>query len=137
MTAWESSTQNTYPVCIYQEAEVEGSVLSHPILDEEIYGAYLSTGNFLYESGTDHLSREYSASTVDFAIISAPEDQVSCEFQGIPRSLDKGDSFTLRYLRKIGESVELDRNFEVTVLKIDGPKVWLESNDGNGFIIKK
>ena len=137
MTSWQSSTQNTTPVCIYQEMVVPGAIISHPILEEEIYGAYLSNGEYLYESGTDHLSREYSTLTVDFAIISAPENQVSSEFQGIPRSLDKGDTFTLRYLRKNRETVELDRNFEVTVLKIDGPKVWLESADGNGFIVKK
>ena len=136
-TVWNSTTNGTSPISLYMEDVLPGEAVSHPVLDENAYGAYLTIGNYIYSEGSDHLSREYGSSTVDFAIISSPEDQVSSEFQGIPLTLEKGDTFNLRYLRKNGQATEIDKSMMVTVLKIDGPKVWLESADGNSFIVKK
>ena len=108
-----------------------------PILDYEEYGAYLAAHTWTYSKGTDHLSRHYTDAVVDFAIISAPEDAVSMTFAGIPRSLVKGDTFTLSFKRKAGISTASKGDYEVTVVKESGRKVWLSDGAGNGFIIKK
>ena len=108
-----------------------------PVLDFEEYGAYLASHTWTYARGTDHLSRHYKDATVDFAIISAPEDGVSMTFSGIPRSLAKGDAFTLTFVRKVGISTDRKGSYEVTVVKESGRKVWLSDGAGNGFIVKK
>ncbi len=108
-----------------------------PVLDFEEYGAYLASHTWTYARGTDHLSRHYKDATVDFAIISAPEDGVSMTFSDIPRSLAKGDAFTLTFVRKVGISTDRKGSYEVTVVKESGRKVWLSDGAGNGFIVKK
>ena len=32
---------------------------------------------------------------------------------------------------------QVDTDYNVTVVKVDGPKVWLSTGNGNGFIVKK
>ena len=65
-----------------------------------------------------------------------PEPFYMHEFNGIPVSPAKGDRFTLNYNQIIGYT-RSDRDYEVTVVKVDGPKVWLTTGSGEGFIVKK
>lgn len=132
-TSWNGNTssQNVY---VYRK-ETGVDLGSDPILQYEQYGAYLSGGNRLFSSG-DQLSREYNADgSVNFAIIKPAEYCVS-EFTNIPSSPAKGDSFTLGYNYTQGRSIT-GQNYNVTVVKVDGPKVWLTAGSGNGFIVKK
>ena len=106
-----------------------------PVLENSEYGAYLTSGNRVFVTGCQ-MSREYPGDeTVSFAILTPSDNRVD-EFGGIPANPVKGDLFTLRY-KVISGRNETDAYFSVTVLKVDGPKVWVSDGSGNGFIVKK
>ena len=139
--AYRSTSQTAYAggstgsnVYIYRK-ESGVNVDDDPILEQSIYGAYLTSGNKLYGTGCQ-LSREYiNDGTVTFAILTPATYNIS-EFNGIPISPAKGDTFTLNYRQITGRN-ETEANYSVTVVKVDGPKVWLSAGGGNGFIVKK
>ena len=133
-TSWDSTTTGTQGTYIFRK-EAGINTDDDPILQYDNYGAYLDGGNHVYASG-DQLSREYKRDgTVTFAIITPSTFEVS-EFNGIPASPAKGDTFTLNYNRMSGRNSS-DSDYNVTVQKVDGAKVWLSLGSGNGFIVKK
>lgn len=133
-TRWSSSTSGTSNIYIYRKM-AGVNVDDDPILVQEEYGAYLSGNNHVYGAG-NQLSREYlEDGTVTFAILSPATYEIA-EFNGIPADPAKGDTFTLNYNRVTGRS-QSDADYNVTVVKVDGPKVWLSAGSGNGFIVKK
>ena len=134
-----STTSATF--AIYKKATVTTTasvdLSASAVLQYDDYGAYLVGQNLLYGSTTDQLSREYDADgTLTFAILAPAEDQV-LEFIGIPSGATFGDSFTLtlKYIKSI--TTEIDRTFQVSVVKENGPVLWLVDGDGNGFIVKR
>ena len=133
-TEWKSSTAGTSPVYIFRkEAGVNPD--TDPILEQEVYGAYLAGVARVLGAG-DQQSREYMGDgTVTFAILTPSAYEVA-EFSGIPISPAKGDTFTLHYNLIQGRN-QADTDYNVTVVKVDGPKVWLSTGNGNGFIVKK
>ena len=132
--AWNSSTSGTTEVYIYRR-QTGINPDADPILAQEQFGAYLTGGNRVFGAG-DQLSREYRGdATVTFSILKPSARQVA-EFNGIPISPAKGDTFTLNY-NQISGRTRSDRDYEVTVAKVDGPKVWLTTGTGEGFIVKK
>ena len=133
-TSWSSDATNTYDIFIFRK-EAGRNIDDDPILEQEEYGAYLQSGNKLYGPGCQQ-SREYNSDgTVTFAIITPASYEVA-EFNGIPASPAKGDTFTLNYNLISGRN-RSDTDYNVTVQKVDGPKVWLSTGTGNGFIVKK
>lgn len=132
-TSWSGDTSSQ---SVYVYRKVTGiNIDDDPILEQEVYGAYLSGGNRVYGTG-DQLSREYeSDGTLTFAILSPTTFSIS-EFIGIPVNPAKGDTFTLNHNQISGRS-QSDMDYNVTVVKVDGPKVWLTDGSGNGFIVKK
>ena len=133
-TTWNSTTGGTKGTYIFRK-EAGVDVDNDPILEQEVYGAYLPSGNNVYEAG-DQLSREYmNDGTVTFAILTPATFEIA-EFGGIPTSPAKGDTFTLNYNLITGRN-QADTDYNVTVVKVDGPKVWLSAGGGKGFIVKK
>lgn len=132
-TSWNGGTASQSVYIFRKEAGVD--VDNDPILTQEVYGAYLVGSNHVYGAG-DQLSREYmNDGTVTFAILSPATFEVA-EFGGIPTSPAKGDTFTLNYNLISGRS-QSDTDYNVTVVKVDGPKVWLSAGGEKGFIVKK
>lgn len=133
-TSFNSNSGGTYPIYVFRkEAGLNNN--DDPVLQNSEYGAYLSSGNFVMQNGRQ-LSREYmSDGTVSFAIMEPAASKI-VEFNGIPQNPAKGDSFTLNYNLITGRS-NTETDFEVSVVKVDGPKVWLSDGSGNGFIVKK
>lgn len=133
-TSWNSTTAGTKGTYIFRK-EAGVDIDNDPILTQEAYGAYLSGSNHVYGTG-DQLSREYmNDGTVTFAILSPATFEVA-EFGGIPTSPAKGDTFTLNYNLISGRN-QSDTDYNVTVVKVDGPKVWLSAGGEKGFIVKK
>ena len=120
------------PVCDEQDA----------ILNETEYGAYVTgTNRQQYVKGTDQLSREYdpssySSPTTSFSILTPGADKV-LQFTGIPQKATKDNSFTLTVCRYEEGSVTWFQKYNVIVVREDGPKLWLSTGDGEGFIVKK
>lgn len=137
-----SNTENSvYTVALFKK--VTDTVISgfdpedDPILENEEYGAYLATGdNTVHTPHVTQISREFTGGTQTFAIL-FPGDNTVLEFNGIPSAVSAGDSFTLN-LRKIARRKKtVIGNFEVTVIKEEGARVWLSDQNGNGFIVKR
>ena len=108
---------------------------SDPIMENEAFGAYLSEGNHTWAAGSQ-ISREYKGDgTLTFALIT-PSILEIAEFSGIPTEPVVADSFTLHCnIISGGETTATDYN--VTIVQVDGSKVWLSAGEGNGFIVKK
>lgn len=109
---------------------------SDPVLQYEVPGAYLTGGSTLYEPGDSQLSREYLDESVTFAII-YPSGNSVLEFSGIPQAAAKGDAFDLTLVSISGRKRTALGTFRVTVVKEDGPRLWLSDFLGNGFIVKR
>ncbi len=109
-----------------------------PVLGYRLYGAYLTTGNLVYNPGSDQLSREYSAdgSLVTFSVNDPWSDKV-LTFGGIPVKAAAGESFTLSFSYFDGTSSQTGRQYEVTVLGENGATLFLSDGKGNGFIVKR
>ena len=133
---WSAASTNNNLVNVYvYRKEIGVNPDNDPILDHSEYGAYLSGGNKIYGTG-DQLSREYmNDGTVTFAILTPSMAEVA-EFINIPVDPIKGDEFTLIYGKTKGRNYT-EANYNVTVVKVDGPKVWLSAGSGDGFIVKK
>ena len=132
-TSWDGGTSSQSVYIYRKEAGID--IDNDPILEQKDYGAYLAGSNHVYEAGSQ-LSREYmNDGTVTFAILSPATFEVA-EFSGIPVDPAKGDTFTLNYNLISGRN-QSDTDYNVTVVKVDGPKVWLSAGGGKGFIVKK
>ena len=106
-----------------------------PVLEKSGYGAYRNGTDRVYVAGADQLSREYNGGTLTFAILSPGTAEV-LELGGIPADPLVGDTFTL-VCREIRGVVIEERQYFVTVLRVDGSKVWLSDRKGNGFIVRR
>ena len=102
------------------------------------YGAYLGATRLLYGNATDQTIREYSSdgSSLSFSIIDPASDKM-VTVSGIDAEAGLGDSFTIGLRYVSGANVEINRSFNVTVVKEEGHTLWLADADDNGFIVKK
>lgn len=114
-----------------------------PILQTSAIGAYdLAGDSWLYRSGTDLLSRLYSAGgkSVSMRIIN-PSDVTAVEIAGIPVDARLGDTFTVSFrYTQLGEAL-IAGEYAVTVIKVGSGDeeglLWLREEEGPGFIVKK
>ena len=70
-----------------------------------------------------------------FTIYSATNSAV--EMSGIPQDAATGSSFTLVTGYYEGLVRTSSSSYDVEVLKEEGPKLWLATDAGDGFIIRK
>ena len=56
---------------------------------------------------------------------------------GFDPKLRKGDLATVSVHYRQGFNILLDETFALTVVKEEGPTVWLGDGSGQGFILKK
>ena len=134
-TEWINSGFGQNDVYIYRKGVVSDNT-ADAVLQQDAYGAYLAAGSKLFSPGSQ-MSREYAGDgTLTFAILTPATLSVS-EFSGIPTDPAKGDTFTLGFKSFSKRDLQPATYYNVTVLKVDGPKVWLSDGAGNGFIVKK
>lgn len=133
----QSSNVLMTKVALYRKTEGETIPSTEdPILEEETFGAYPTTGSILYVKGSQQLSREYAGTAVTFAILDAQAQKV-VEFSGIPVAATIGDAFTLTLRTVEGKKTTSNESFAVTVVGEAGSKLWLSDGAGNGFIVKR
>ena len=58
-------------------------------------------------------------------------------FGGIPQDVAKGSSFSLSFTVVTGRETVIKAVYPVSVVREDGPKLWLSDGAGHGFIVKK
>ena len=138
-SAYGSST-NLPLVSIYRRSGGGSGVVSanDPMLQKTNYGCWLGTGlEWEYNPGTDQVTRSYDESGVQTYTLIDPSDVEELEITGYKKGYLKGDgniSITVNWRR--GTSTVLSKAYTMTVIKEDGPKVWL-SDGTHGVIIKK
>ena len=105
----------------------------------DVYGVYGPDGEAIYQyvKKQDQTSTVYSGETFSFRILS-PEESLFIELSGIPTTTENWQmvNATLMHNRDFepkGEATKL----EVYVTKQEKGKLWLVTEEGLGFIIKK
>lgn len=115
-----------------------GSSAPDPLLSETNYGCYLGTNlEWEYNPGTDQVTRCYDDAGFETYTLINPSNVEELEITGYKKGYIKGDgniSISVKWRR--GTSTVLSEDYKMTIIKEDGPKVWL-SDGTHGVIIKK
>ena len=122
-------------VTLYRRSNVVSS--ADPMLDKSAYGCYLGTQEWTLTPGTDQVTRAYDANGVLTYTLIDPAEVEELEITGYTKSKTKGSRFTVSVNWRKGFATLLSSTYSVTLVKEEGPKVWLSDGSGNGFIIKK
>lgn len=131
------SSNNTAAVCIYRKSGRLVPVQEDPLMDRTEYGSYITGAERTYVKGSDQLSRRYTADgKVEFCILNEP-DHEQVVISGFDPSLQKGATAEVTFQYRRGYNTLREESYVLTVVKEDGPKVWLGDGTGQGFIIKK
>ena len=80
--------------------------------------------------------RSYPDGKLEFVILNASAKE-QFVVSGFDPSLRKGDLATVSVQYRKGLNTLLDKTYVLTVVKEDGPNVWLGDGSGQGFILKK
>lgn len=110
-----------------------------PLLENSDYGCYLGTSALTrtLQSGTDQVTRSYNADGVETYTIIGPDEVEELEISGYKKSFVKGDTVELTINWRRGNTSVYSGSLSTTLIKEDGPKVWLSAGNGIGVIIKK
>ncbi len=83
------------------------------------------------------MTRSYNGESVQTYTLINAENVEELEMIGYQRDKLKGDSFSVSVNWRRGTSSVHNSSYNMTVIKEDGPKVWLSAGNGKGVIIKK
>ena len=124
-------------VKLYMKGTGPGSPVDEdPLTAFSEYGCYISGATRTYVRGTDQLLRSYAGNELEFVLVKASEKE-QLVVSGYDPSLHKGSQVTVSVSYRKGLTIYLNQSYTLTVVKEDGPKVWLGDGSGQGFIIKK
>jgi len=130
-----SSVNNTVTPSIYRRTSASAG--PDPLLAESAYGCYLGTGyTRTLDAGIDQVTRSYDQYGFETYTLIDPSDVEELEITGYKRGYIKGDGFPVTVNWRRGTTTVLSQNYSMTIIKEEGPKVWL-SDGTHGVIIKK
>ena len=131
-----NSADSQKAVSIYRRGGASAS--ADPMLERSEYGCYLGTGlEWILAPGTDQVTRAYDANGVQTYTLIDPDEVEELEITGYTRSKTKGSAVTVNVHWRKGYATLHSASYSMTVVKEEGPKVWLGDGSGKGFIIKK
>lgn len=134
-TCYASTSTQAKLIQVYRQGASGKPVEDDPITQHSEYGLYLGSHERVYNPGSDQYSREYGDSQT-FAILNLEANE-QLEISGYSNSLIKGDRLSVKVLWRRGYTSVMEATYEMTVVREEGPKLWLGDGTGNGFIIKK
>ena len=135
-SCYASSGSTTLLPSIYRRSGASAS--ADPMLERSEYGCYLGTGlEWILAPGTDQVTRAYDANGVQTYTLIDPDEVEELEIIGYTRSKTKGSAVTVSVHWRKGYATLHSASYSMTVVKEEGPKVWLGDGSGKGFIIKK
>ena len=115
-----------------------GISTSDPIFKENEYGCYLGSGlEWTLDASANQVTRCYNEDGVLTYTLINPAGVEELEISGYTKSKHKGDTFDVRVKWHTGAATVVNADFNMTLIKEQGPKVWLSDGRGNGLIIKK
>ncbi|MBO4446740.1 MAG: hypothetical protein J5764_01285, partial [Bacteroidales bacterium] len=138
-SCYKSTSNAVQTVSIFRK-EGGGAVVveADPLTEFSEYGVVLDGRQRFYEAGTDQFCRQYATgSDVLTYTIMNPSTKEQIEISGYSTSMRKGDSATISVIWRIGLNQILKGSWKLTLVREDGPKVWLSDGKGGGVIIKK
>lgn len=122
-------------------AETGSSAAAGPdsMLQKTDYGCWLGTGlEWPLDPGVNQVTRSYGTDGVLTYTIINPDTVEELEISGYKKSFVKGDRVTLTVNWRYGRVNRLNNaSYTMTVIKEQGPMVWLSDGNGKGAIIKK
>ena len=122
---------------IYRKGGGSGeSVVDDPLTASSAYGSYLTGAAWTYVKGVDQMVRSYSDGKLEFVLLKASTKE-QLVVSGYDPSLAKGRAANVSVRYRKGKDVLLQKEYTLTVVKEDGPKVWLGDGSGQGLILKK
>ncbi|MBR6054612.1 MAG: hypothetical protein IKP46_04665 [Bacteroidales bacterium] len=138
-SGYSSISNQIEKVVIYRRGvHSSGDVTVDPLLDNSVYGCWLGAGyEWEYNPGTDQMTRSYNSAGVLTCTLINPDNVEELEISGYKKSYVKGDNVRLTVAWRRGSTSVLSNSYSMTLVKEDGPKVWLSDGRGKGFIIKK
>lgn len=135
-TCYSSATAQK-GIILYRMADAEvGAVEDDPLTANSEYGSYMKGAERTYVKGVDQLVRSYPDGKLEFVILNAPGKE-QMVISGFDPNLRKGDRATVSVQYRKGFDKLLEETYLLTVVKEDGPTVWLGDGSGQGFILKK
>lgn len=137
-SCFKLSAKNMKDIAIYRRGvAAQGPVVDNRLMEETGYGCYLPALRRTYVRGADQLCRAVTADgKVEFSILNA-EKKEQLVVSGFDPSLHKGGSVVVTITYRQGKNILHSGEYTATVVKEEGPKVWLAIAPGQGFIIKK
>ena len=126
-------------VSIYRRSASGGGVSANdPLLQKSVYGCYLGSGlEWEYNPGTDQVTRSYDEYGFQTYTLIDPSEVEELEITGYKKVYVKdGSNISISVNWRRGASTVLSEVYTMTIIKEDGPKVWL-SDGTHGVIIKK
>ena len=121
---------------LYRKVSGSSAVMADPITASSEYGSYLAGAEWTYAKGVDQIVRSYPDGKLEFALLNASEKE-QLVVSGYDPSLAKGGNATVSVRYRKGKKTLLDQEYTFSVVKEDGPKVWLGDGTGQGLILKK
>ena len=135
-SCYKQNSQNVYDVALYKKGGTLGPVVEDPLMAMSEYGSYIIGAKRTYVKGEDQLFRSYPDGRLEFALLNASTKE-QLVVSGYDPTLAKGGKAQVSVHYRIGKKDILVKDYTLTVVKEDGPKVWLGDGSGQGFIIKK
>ena len=133
------TTSNMTDASIYRRSASGGGISANdPMLARTNYGCWLGTDlEREYNPGTDQVTRSYDEDhKLTYTLIN-PSTVEEIEIGGYARGLVKGDPCLVTVRWRRGRTTVCSGSYPMSVIKEDGPKVWLSDGIGKGVIIKK
>ena len=137
-SCYKGTTTTVQNVCIYKKGGSGGApAADDPLLAYTQYGLDLGGMKRFYSGGTDQYARTYNNGDILTFVILHPDDKEQLEITGYSPAMRKGDSANFSIIWRKGVSTLLSGSWTLTLIREDGPKVWLSDGKGGGVIIKK
>ena len=132
-----SSSSSQKGIILYRMASAEtGTVKDDPMTEQSEYGSYMRGAERKYVKGVDQIVRSYSDGKLEFVILNASAKE-QFVISGYDPNLRKGDIATVSIQHRKGLDLLNEGTYTMSVVKEDGPIVWLGNGTGQGFILKK
>lgn len=137
-SCYKESANNMHDVVLYRRATgADNPTAVDPLTENDGYGCYLDDARWVYSRGTDQIFRSYvDDGSVEFILLD-PASRKQLVVSGFDPSLTQGQEAEISVQYRQGSQILLAKSYRLTVVREDGPKVWLSAGKGKGIILKK
>ncbi|MBR4735829.1 MAG: BACON domain-containing protein [Bacteroidales bacterium] len=107
-----------------------------PVTQYDNFGIYLGGRQRIYAPGTDQLVRFYDGEELCF-VLTDPDEEEYVILSGLQASPEVGADVLVNVSWTKADDKVMEHEFKMSVLQVDGSKVWIGDTRGRGFVVKK